>query len=66
MTDVVKMIKDINKQFPELDLQEFELETGEWIVRGGDRPLTKEEAFQVTVAYAMVRQMIIPAKGALS
>jgi hypothetical protein len=43
-------------KLPELDLYYIELETGEWAVMGGGKPLTEQDCKAICLGYAIARE----------
>ena len=44
--------------FPELELKEVQLPNGEWVVASPQKPLNKQEAYAVIVAYATLLELL--------
>jgi hypothetical protein len=53
--------KKPDPEFPQLELDTFELPDGGWFVASATKPLTEEEATQILIAYGIVRKLIAPA-----
>jgi hypothetical protein len=59
MDNPIKMVNELEAQYPDLELDYVQI-NGEWVVVGSDpnRSLTEKDAKAVVQAYAVVRLLI--------
>ncbi len=54
----VVMNNELDEHFPKLTLQATQLPTGEWIIASPSRPLNRDQAEKVVLAYQTLQELI--------